>query len=217
MERILEPEYMDTPDEAEGYAAMDHAAANASVVEAFLSAGGIDSTRILDIGTGPGDIPILLAGRVPNAHITAVDAAEEMLKLARTRVADAGLSDRIALETADAKRLGYADGTFDGVLSNTILHHIPDPVVYLREAARVLGSGTLLIRDLCRPDTVEDAQRLVDLHAAGEHEYAQRLFFDSLRAALTLDEVRAALDAAGIRDATVEMTSDRHYTIVLTR
>ncbi|MCA8942643.1 MAG: class I SAM-dependent methyltransferase [Planctomycetes bacterium] len=217
MERILEPEYMDTPEEAHGYDAMDHSAANQSVVSAFLEAGGDACREILDIGTGPGDIPLLLAAANPSARITAVDAAETMLGLARQKVARAGLEDRITLRAADAKSLPFDDGAFDGVISNTILHHIPDPVSYLAEAGRVLGRGTLLIRDLCRPTDRDAAERLVALHAAQENEYQQKLFFDSLCASLTLDEVRDALRRAGLADASLAMTSDRHYTIALRR
>jgi ubiquinone/menaquinone biosynthesis C-methylase UbiE len=213
MERILEPEYMDTRDEAEGYAAMDNTAANRSIVDYFLSHGG--GGRTLDIGTGPGDIPIMLAQREPRMHLAAVDAAAQMLSIARARIAQHGLSRRIALQRCDAKELPFADGAFDAVLSNTILHHIPDPVAFLAEAARVCKrDGVLVIRDLYRPPTEAAAWQIVDEHAAGAPREHRQLLFDSLHAALELHEARAAARAAGLADARVEMTSDRHYTIL---
>jgi ubiquinone/menaquinone biosynthesis C-methylase UbiE len=149
----------------------------------------------------------------------AIDAATTMLDVARTRVRDAGLVGRIELLKADAKHLPFADGEFDGVLSNTILHHIPEPLDFVREAARVLAptDATLVIRDLFRPPTETEAWRIVDRHAAEADPRQRRLLFDSLHAALTLDEARRLVEAAGLADAIVEMTSDRHYTITLVR
>jgi ubiquinone/menaquinone biosynthesis C-methylase UbiE len=129
-----------------------------------------------------------------------------------------GLAARIRFERADVKALPFATGAFDGVFSNTILHHIPEPLAFLREAGRVLGSrGVLLIRDLCRPDTEAEAWRLVDLHAATATTEQRQLLFQSLCAGLTLEEARACTAAAGLAGASVAMTSDRHYTIELVR
>ena len=216
MERILEPEYMDTTEEAEEYDAMDHSDANRSVVERLRELGG-GRGRILDLGTGPGQIPILIAQACPEVEeVVGVDAAETMLELARQKVAAAGLSDRITLQKADVKALPFANDSFDVVFSNTILHHIPDPLVFLREAWRVCkkdDGNVLIIRDLFRPASEADAWAIVDEHAADASEKQRQLLFDSLCAALTLDEARATVAAAGMVGATVEMSSDRHYTI----
>jgi ubiquinone/menaquinone biosynthesis C-methylase UbiE len=214
MQRVLEPEYMDTQDEATGYQAMDHSAANLSVIERFLALGGGRCAHVVDLGTGPGDIPILLAQRAPSVHVTGIDAAEHMLQLARSKPGRCGLGDRVAFQRADVKALPFEDGSFDGVFSNTILHHIPEPVEFLCEAWRVFQrGGVLLIRDLVRPPTEADAQRLVGLHAASANAYQKQLFFASFCAALTLDEARATVRSAGMQGARVEMSSDRHYTI----
>jgi ubiquinone/menaquinone biosynthesis C-methylase UbiE len=214
MQRTLEPEYMDTPEEACGYEAMDHTDANESAVSRFLAIGGQHCRRIIDLGTGPGDIPILLAQRLPTTDITGIDAAEEMLKLARPKAARHGLTDRVRFEQADVKALPHADASFDGVFSNTILHHIPDPLLFLQQARRVLQpGGVLLIRDLFRPASESEAQRLVDLYAADCNAYQRQLFYQSFCAALTLDEARQCASDAGLTGATVEMSSDRHYTI----
>ena len=214
MQRVLEPEYMDTPEEADGYQAMDHSAANESVVNDFLAIGGKDCARVIDLGTGPGDNPILMAQRSNIAAILGVDAAEHMLRLARPRVEELGLCERISFQLADVKQLPFEDGAFDGVFSNTILHHIPEPLHFLREAGRVLApDGVLLIRDLYRPDDEATVQQLVDLHAATANEYQRQLFYDSLCASLTLEEARDCAADAGLGRARIEMTSDRHYTI----
>lgn len=213
MKRVLEPEYMDTEAEARSYAAMDHTEANHSVAGRFLALGGGHGLT-LDLGTGPADIPILMATQRPGGRYVAVDAAWEMLRLARLRVSEHGLTGRILLHQADVKRLPYPADSFDAVFSNTILHHIPEPIDLLREAWRVLKpGGVLLIRDLYRPPTEAAAWALVDKHAADADETQRQLLFDSLHAALTLEEARQVVAAARMTGATVEMTSDRHYTI----
>ena len=204
---------MDTEVEAHSYAAMDHAEANHSVAERFFALGGGHGLT-LDIGTGPGDIPILMAGQRPEGRYVAVDAAWEMLKLARPKISDHHLTGRIALHQVDAKQLPYPTNSFDAVFSNTILHHIPAPVDLLREGWRVLKpGGVLLIRDLYRPPTEAAAWELVDKHAAGATDAQRQLLFDSLHAALTLVEARELVADVEMTGATVEMTSDRHYTI----
>lgn len=218
MQRVLEPEYMDTSDEANAYAAMDFTAVNQAVVDAFLALGGGSCRNVVDLGTGPGDIPLLLAQRSAIPRIVGVDAAATMLALAAPKAQQLGLSARVRFEQADVKALPHATGAFDGVFSNTILHHIPEPVLFLREAARVLApGGVLLIRDLYRPSSLQEAKRLVALHAAAADRSQQQLLLDSLCAALTLAEARACADAAGLGRARVAMTSDRHYTIEIAR
>ncbi len=217
MQRILETEYMDTAEDSLEYDAMDHGDANANVVRDYLALGS-DQGLLLDLGTGPGAIPLLLAQLCSDLRVVAVDAAQEMLKLARAKTQAAGLQERIYLQRVDAKRLPYADNSFDGVLSNTILHHIPEPKLFLQEAWRVWkkdqAKGALMIRDLYRPDSEEQAWALVDQHCAAGTKGQRQLLFDSLHAALTLTEARQMVEEAGMLGASVEMTSDRHYTIV---
>lgn len=218
MQRVLEPEYMDTVDEAQSYAAMDHSLVNGLVVDRFLALGGGACRKVIDLGTGPGDIPFLLAQRSSIPSILGVDAAETMLALARPKAKGLGLEQRVTFARADVKALPFADGTFDGVFSNTILHHIPEPVVFVREAARVLQKGgVLLIRDLYRPSNLDECKRLVALHAAGAPKDHQQLLLQSLCAALTLDEAVQVAKAAGIGHAKVAMNSDRHYSIEIAR
>ena len=64
--RVLEPEAMDTPDEARDYDAMDHAAVNERFVADFLAAHGpCRGGRILDVGTGTGILAIAAAKMCP--------------------------------------------------------------------------------------------------------------------------------------------------------
>jgi ubiquinone/menaquinone biosynthesis C-methylase UbiE len=191
---------------------MDHAAVNRVFVADFLAAWD-GRGPLLDVGTGTAQIPIQLCRAAPTADVLAIDLAEHMLRLGRENVRQAGLSDRLRLERADAKQLPYAAFTFGAVLSNSIVHHIPEPARVLAEMLRVTRRGGLvLVRDLLRPASEEDLHQLVNTYVAGANEHQRQMFADSLRAALTLHEVRALVAALEGDPASVRQTSDRHWT-----
>src|SRR5262245_22311644 len=149
--RILEPEVMDTPEEARDYDAMDHSAVNRAFASDFLALWD-GRNPVLDAGTGTAQIPIETCRQNPSVTFVAVDAAQNMLALARENVAKASLDGRIRLEWCDAKFLTNDDGAFGAVVSNSIVHHVPEPMVVLSELVRVLAPGGLLfVRDLLRP------------------------------------------------------------------
>ena len=213
MKRILEPEVMDTPEEAEAYDAMDHTAVNIAFVERVVELGA-NQGHFLDLGTGPAQIPIFLAQRCPKIQITGIDLSVNMLALGEQHVAEAGLADRVALECVDAKTLPYPDQSFEGVVSNSIIHHLPDPLTAFHEISRVVRpDGLILIRDLMRPDTPQAAQALVDRYAADDTPYQQKLFYDSFLAALTIPEIEVMLAQTGLTDAIIVQSSDRHWSV----
>lgn len=215
LDRIPEHECMDTPEEAREYAAMDHSEANRSFVKA-LKAHGCVRGDLLDLGTGPGDIPLLLAEGYEQMTVTGIDLSKEMLKIARLKVAQAGHSRLIRLLEADAKKTAFGDNTFDGVFSNTILHHVSDAADFFREARRVLKPrGALVIRDLMRPETEEKLEGFVAASVGSSSDRQRELFRESLYAAYTLEEVRELCDQAGLEDVTIEQSSDLHLTIWL--
>jgi ubiquinone/menaquinone biosynthesis C-methylase UbiE len=211
--RVLETEAMDSAAEAHDYNTMDHAAANAAFVADLLRAWDPALRPVLDVGTGPAQIPLALCRCYPDLEIVAVDLAEHMLRVARGNVVGAGLAERIHLERCDAKRLPFRDGAFAAVISNSIAHHIPDPRAVLAEMVRVRAPGGLLfVRDLLRPDDEATLRRLVDRYAVGANDHQRQMFTDSLHAALTLAEVRGLVAGLGFDPAGVRQTSDRHWT-----
>ena len=149
---------MDSPEEARDYDAMDHAAVNDVFVADFLAVWDGDDP-VLDVGTGTAQIPIELCRLAATARVVAIDAADSMLAVGRENVARAGLADRIELKLADAKRLPFADAAFAAVISNSIVHHIPEPAAVLAEMVRVLRpGGRIFVRDLLRPGRRADAR-----------------------------------------------------------
>ena len=69
-------------------------------------------------------------------------------------------------------------------------------------------------RDLMRPESDEKVKELVDLYAGDENDHQKQMFDDSLRAALSLDEVREMVQELGFDTDSVQATSDRHWTWV---
>jgi ubiquinone/menaquinone biosynthesis C-methylase UbiE len=94
--------------------------------------------QVVEIAVGTGlNLPLYPAG----TQVIGVELSEEMLKLARRRVAEAGLGDRIELRQGDVQALELADGCADTVVSTFTLCTIPDPAAAVREAFRVLRPG----------------------------------------------------------------------------
>lgn len=210
--RILEPEVMDSREEACDYDAMDHGAVNRLFVADFLAiwSGG---NPILDVGTGTAQIPIELCRQTATAQVVAIDRAHEMLHVARDNVHRAGLEARLQLEICDAKAMPYGDHSFGAVISNSIIHHIPEPQRVLAEMLRVLRpGGTLFIRDLVRPPDEATLQLLVDQHFGEANLHQRQMFRESLHAALSLAEIRLLVSGLGWDPSSVQHTSDRHWT-----
>lgn len=211
--RVLEPEVMETVEEARDYDEMDHSAVNHRFAADFFSTYPDFQNLVLDVGTGTAQIPIEMCRQSSAIQIVATDLADEMLKIASVNVERAGFANRIQLQRVNGRDLPYSSGSFGAVVSNSIIHHIPNPVDCFREMVRVCRpGGALFIRDLVRPNTIDELEQLVALHAAGANPHQKLLFANSLHAALTLDEVRSIMSELGFAPETTRQTSDRHWT-----
>gem|GEM_PF-15349 len=211
--RVLEPESMDSYDEASEYDQMDHEAVNRAFVDDLIS-GGTVGDKLVDLGTGTALIPIELCKRRHDLRVMAIDASVEMLELAKRRIEMASLIQRIQLMHADAKSLeDLQSGMADTVMSNSLIHHLTDPREAIAAAMRiVVPGGRIFIRDLIRPASQPEVDRLVNLHTSGASVTAKKLFRDSLHAALTVEEARELFVSFGFPSNSVKMTSDRHWT-----
>lgn len=220
--RVLEPEVMDTAEEAEDYDAMDHRAVNARFCEDVIAEGALEGV-VLDVGTGTALIPVELCAREPALRVLGIDLADHMLGRGKENVARAGLEGRVDLRKVDAKALPFADGAFSAALSNSIIHHIPDPRSVLAEMKRVVASGgVVFVRDLARPETEAELERLVHLHAGAppddpapraRFERQRELLRASLAASFTAAEIHRIATGVGLASCTVRATSDRHWTL----
>jgi ubiquinone/menaquinone biosynthesis C-methylase UbiE len=212
MERVTEPEVMDSPQEAIEYDAMDFTDVNTDFAERAVELGPLEGL-ILDAGTGPARIPIFLCQRRPQWRVIGIDLAQSMLDLGLKNIKDAGLQQQIELELVDAKRLPYPDAHFDMVVSNSLIHHLPNPLPFLLELKRVLKpNSAIFLRDLMRPASQEILYSIVDRVAGECNDHQRQLFQDSLYAAFTLDEVKDMMQQASLEGVKVYQSSDRHWT-----
>ena len=101
------------------------------------------SARVLDVGCGPGTITADLATRVPDGEVVGIDAAADVLDLARAEAGRRGQAN-VRFEVGDVYKLGFEDGTFDVVHAHQVLQHLSDPAAALREMRRVCRPGGLV-------------------------------------------------------------------------
>jgi SAM-dependent methyltransferase len=99
--------------------------------------------RILELGCGNGNFWIKNRARVPNGwRVTLTDFSQGMIRETEKNLTESHLA--LEYRVADAQSLPFLDGTFDCVLANYMLYHIPDLDGAIREVARVLvPSGRL--------------------------------------------------------------------------
>lgn len=215
MERVAEPELMDEAAQARAYAEADFSAPHQRFIELFCARfPGLEPRgSVLDLGCGPGDITRRFARTFPACRVHGVDGAATMLRHAEAMQPDSGLEGRISYIH------GYLPGAalplprYDVVISNSLLHHLADPVVLWSSILRHAAPGAaVFVMDLMRPDNRAAAEAMVEQYAAAEPEVLRDDFFHSLLAAYTPDEVAAQLAAAGL-DLAVDIVSDRHFTV----
>ncbi len=96
--------------------------------------------RVLDIGTGPGRLPIIIASRDKYVHVTGLDLSPDMVKIATAEARKKGLAN-LDFKAGNASELPFGDREFDLVLSTLSFHHWKEPEAALDEIYRVLREG----------------------------------------------------------------------------
>lgn len=214
MKRVLEPELMDDRAQALAYAQADFAEENQGFVDRFRDyfpdwTGG----HVVDLGCGPGDIPIRFVRAYPAARVTAVDASRPMLDLAEKAIAEAGVANQITLCCERFQSLAVPEQA-DALVSNSLLHHVPNPLQFWFRLKQLAKPGAcILVMDLLRPESPEAAQALVDQYAADEDPILKRDFYNSLLAAFTEDDVAAQLAEMNLSRLLIDVPDDRHWVV----
>ena len=207
---------MDEPEQARAYAEADFAEPHDRCIQCCRDVLGDEAIkgRVLDLGCGPADITIRFARAYPDAVFDGVDGAEAMLAHGRRMVRDAGLDGRIYLHRVHLPAPVLPGSPYDAVVSNSLLHHLDDPmVIWETIKAHVKPGAPVYVMDLMRPVSREKAQWMIDEYAAGEPEVLRKDFFNSLLAAYEIDEVKEQLGAAGLGHLKVEAIGDRHLIV----
>jgi ubiquinone/menaquinone biosynthesis C-methylase UbiE len=105
------------------------------------------ATRIVDIGTGTGTLPIAILGRWPQVTVAAVDASSEMLAAARAEVEAAlpGAASRFRGSVAFADEMPFDEASFDIAVSSFVFQLVPSRARAFADAYRVLRPGGRIV------------------------------------------------------------------------
>jgi ubiquinone/menaquinone biosynthesis C-methylase UbiE len=154
----------------------------------------------LDVGTGKGLLAVELARQ--GLEVVSIDVDDQERGLARMLADEAGLASRITFEDGDAAKLPYPEGRFGCVAMMDVLHHLTDPSPVLREMARVVEVGGLLLI----ADFDDQGFELVSrVHCAEGHEHP--------RTAATVSAANDELVASGFR--CVARTNGHQHNVVV--
>ena len=96
---------------------------------------------MLDLGTGPGYLPIEIVRRAPELHITGVDLSRRLTRIAHVNAKKAGFASQLTFEVGNSSRLRFDHAVFDMVISPGMLHSLKKPIHVLTEIHRVLKDG----------------------------------------------------------------------------
>ncbi|HET9223783.1 MAG TPA: class I SAM-dependent methyltransferase, partial [Roseiflexaceae bacterium] len=141
---------------------------------------GMAAPKVLDVATGTGRVPLLLAGQPWfGGQVCGIDIAPAMLAQAQAKIASAGVGNHVALREGDANALPWAEGMFDVVTSLEALEFFPRPRRALAEMARVLrpGGGLLVSK---YPDVWARTLPLKGLTKSSMKRALERLGFDAI-------------------------------------
>ena len=130
------PDYFFGNTDAEHERLMRQANRLAPVTERFFREAGIGSgQRVLELGSGVGDVAMLVAGIVgPSGEVVAIERDPRAISRARGRAAEAGLHN---IEFVQADIAEYStDSSFDAAVGRCILQFLPDPVAASRSVAK---------------------------------------------------------------------------------
>jgi len=216
MQRIPEPELMTDADQAMAYANADFEEPHNHFITLLKEAVGgklSESGRAVDLGCGAADISIRLAKAYPNYHIDALDGAAAMLAEGDKALTESGLSDRINLIDTCINESSLSGQNYELIFSNSLLHHLHDPMVLWNAIKNAKGAPAIFVMDLMRPESEYQVDVFTKKYAEGEPEVLQRDFHNSLKAAFTPDEVVSQLNDAGLEGLSVSVVSDRHLTV----
>jgi arsenite methyltransferase len=159
-----------------------------------------EGETVLDLGSGGGIDVLLSARRVgPTGKAYGVDMTEEMLELARGNQREAGV-ENVEFVKGTIEDVPLPDDSVEVVISNCVINLSGDKSSVFREAARVLRpGGRFAVSDIVADPGMDDATR---------RDMAQ--WTGCIAGALTQDEFREELEAAGFEDVEIRETHRVH-------
>ena len=172
-----------------------------------LSPGG----RLLDVGTGTGDIAFTALQKEPTVRVTAADFSLGMMKKGRSRPG----RNRIPWCSADALQLPFADATFDAVTSGYLIRNVVNPLQAFQEQLRVLKPGGHVVCLETSPPKQNLLRPLIALHLkitipflgrlVGGNQAAYTYLPDTTRGFMKPHEMVATMQKAGFESVKCEL------------
>lgn len=132
---------------------------------------------VLEVGCGPGLLWTSVAHLLPRLHLTLTDLSEGMLDAARSAVDPVESIELVGTRACDAQDLPFPDASFDVVVANHMLYHVPEPARAAAEFGRVLRPGGVLLAATNGPDHLDvivDISRQV--FGWSSHDFVDRRF-----------------------------------------
>ncbi len=214
MQRVLETELMNDLEQVKAYAKANFAQPHNEFIERikrFVNQPCFNGEG-LDLGCGPGDISRRFAKAFPSSRIDAIDGSQNMIEYA-IRTTPLDLAKQIQFICGKLPDEDLPRTSYDIIYTNSLLHHLPNPLILWRTIKKYAKSGTkVCVMDLLRPKSNIIASALVEQYAKTEADILKLDFYNSLLAAFTLEEIQQQLEEA-LLTFTVEQISDRHVFI----
>tara|TARA_Y100000768_G_scaffold352301_1_gene303792 strand:+ start:2418 stop:3074 length:657 start_codon:yes stop_codon:yes gene_type:complete len=208
--RVPEPELMEGIQQAHAYSCADFSESNNLFVNNLFSLININlQTKILDVGCGDGEIPIIILKK-QRCNITAVDGSRAMLSEFHKKLKSNKIRNlKIIRGLIDNKLL--IDDKFDIVINNSLIHHINDITSFWNNLIRLVNNnGIIVCMDLKRPDDEGSLEKLLQTYGSND-SILRKDFENSLRASYTIEEVKTQLSKINRISFTVKSVSDRHF------
>ena len=215
LQRVPEPELMDHDEQARAYAEADFSEPHQRFVELFAERlGEAVKGPVLDLGCGPADVSVRFARAHPDCSVHGLDAAGAMLRQGQKLLQACGLTDRVELFHKHLPEDRPPLAAYATVISNSLLHHLADPLDLWRAIDRhTLPGARVFVMDLMRPDSRAEVTRLTEEYAADAPAVLRHDFECSLLAAYRPQEVQRQLEQTGWTSLLTEVVSDRHLIV----
>ena len=173
-------------------------------VERLLSGVDLGGRTVVDIGSGAGGIPILLADRFGAARVIGLDVEATMVAHARAKAERAGLRNRIEIRRVAPGPMPLPDASVDVVFSKDSIIHIPDKEALAADAFRVLKPGGWFVAsDWLISHDGEPSPEMADYIAREDLDFAMA----------SPERYRRALEAAGFVDVSLTNRNPWYRTV----
>ena len=193
--------------------------------QVFQEAGLAPGMRVLDVGSGPGDVAFLAAEMVaPGGEVLGVELQERPVLLAEHRARALRLTN-VRFEIGDVRQMRF-DRPFDAVVGRLILMHIPEPDAFLKMIAEQVRPGGLLIfhemdtevaESFPRSATAERCHRWAEeaiTRAGSDLRMGMKLYSTFLAAGLPAPQLRVDASIGGAESQEPKMVAGMLRTVL---